>query len=133
MSLLDLATLASGLSDVLAWTRHLLALRSSPPHPHWHFRHRKLDIGHGWLRYESETASRSEPRRATIPIATARPQKPSIRPGTQCCGRSQKASETLFSETCRSRAPEQSVLETHCNLSPTPSKQDANLRRPALS
>jgi hypothetical protein len=59
MSLLDLATLASGVSDVLAWTRHLFALPSPPPRPHWRFRHRKLDIGRGWLHYESETAFRS--------------------------------------------------------------------------
>jgi hypothetical protein len=80
MSLLDLATLASGVNDVLAWTRHLLALHLPAPHPHWHFRYRRLDIGHGWLRYETETVSRSEPQHAAALMAAARQQR-SARPG----------------------------------------------------
>jgi hypothetical protein len=96
MSLLDLATLASGVSDVLAWTRHLFALRSPPPHPHWRFRRRKLDIGHGWLRYETETASRSEPRRAAIPKSAARRQTPSPHPSPKCCRHGRKAPAALL-------------------------------------
>jgi hypothetical protein len=84
MSLLDLATLASGVNDVLAWTRHLFALRIPAPHPHWHFRHRKLEIGHGWFRYETETAFRSEPRHAAVLTATARRLTPSVHPSPKC-------------------------------------------------
>jgi hypothetical protein len=84
MSLLDLATLASGVSDVLAWTRHLFALRSTPPGPHWRFRHLKLDIGHGWLRYEIETASRSEPSHDSTLTAAARRQTPRKPAGPGC-------------------------------------------------
>jgi hypothetical protein len=96
MTLLDLATLASGVSDVLAWTRHLFALSSLPSRPHWHFRHRKLDIGHGWLRYETETVSRSEPRRAAIPKSAARQQTPSKRPGPKCCRNDRTAPTALL-------------------------------------